>query len=246
MPLSKTEIANQALGYLGTGQQIQNLDTDQTAEARAARRFYTSTLESLLEDYSWNWSTVWAVLEIVQIKPNREWLYSYRVPNDCLFFQRIWNGSHVDDEKSVVRYVMSNDASGPLILTNWGPGFSCTTTNGVTTYTVTDTCWQTLVQYTQRNPNAEAQMPPLFRDGFALTLASNMAPMLPGIGSVDLRQKCLQEAALKLGRAIARDANQTKPPIELVSTLQKARNSGGFGIVRFDNWRAIPAEDYPI
>lgn len=239
MPLSKTEICNLALGHLGTGQEIQNVETDQTQEAKVARRFYQNTLEEILSGYSWNWCKVYMPLQIVELQPNDEWAYSYRMPSDCLFFQRIWNGTPIDDEKTRIKYVESNDSSGRLILTNWGPAFSLV--NGVNT--VTDTDFQAIAEYTQNNPKAEAQMTPLFRSGFALMLSAWMAPQLPGVGAIDLREKNLVLGGRLLASAISRDANEVTAPFEMVSTLQKSRGGWGIGW-RGNGWQAIPAEDF--
>jgi hypothetical protein len=49
-------ICEQALGHLGIGDTITNVSTDQTAIAKAFRRFYQPTLDELQETVPWAWA----------------------------------------------------------------------------------------------------------------------------------------------------------------------------------------------
>jgi hypothetical protein len=56
MPTTVESICEQALGHLGIGDTITDVDTDLTAIAKAFRRFYQPTLDELQETVPWAWA----------------------------------------------------------------------------------------------------------------------------------------------------------------------------------------------
>ena len=60
--MSKLEIMNKALGMLGANQ-IYNIDDD-TLEAKAARKMYPSSLDSVLAETDWTFAIKRKLLEL--------------------------------------------------------------------------------------------------------------------------------------------------------------------------------------
>lgn len=115
---SKTDIANLTLAHCGVGKQIANLDTENSAEARAIRPFYEMARDAVLRDFEWPFATKFADLGLVETDPTDEWGYSYRYPSDCLKIRRILSGSRNDTLDTRASYKISSDDTGSLILTD--------------------------------------------------------------------------------------------------------------------------------
>ena len=91
------DIWNTALSHLGISKEVASVD-ESSAEAKACRRFYDTTIKAVLKDYSWPFASKIATLNLITANPNDEWAYSYRYPSDCLFFRRILSGNRNDTE----------------------------------------------------------------------------------------------------------------------------------------------------
>lgn len=119
---NKTTTANLALGHLGFGTEISNLDTDQSEEATALRRFHDDALDITLRDFNWSFAEKWVELAVVEeFNENSEvknWAYSYRYPTDCIKIRKVWSGKRTDSLQSKIRYVVSSDTVGRLIYTD--------------------------------------------------------------------------------------------------------------------------------
>lgn len=116
---SKTEIANLATSHLGIDKEIANIDTENSAEARACRRFFDTARDMVLSDFPWPFATKFADLALVEEDPTIEWGFSYRYPSDCLTFRRILNGvTRIDTLESRVKYKIGRDTDGQLIYTD--------------------------------------------------------------------------------------------------------------------------------
>lgn len=118
MSLSKTQIANISLSNLGNGKDINNFDTDTSAEARAVRTYWDMAVDVALKSWNWPFATAFTELGLVEENPNCEWAYSYRYPSDCINARRILSGLARDNSTSLVPYMISSDNQGALILTN--------------------------------------------------------------------------------------------------------------------------------
>lgn len=115
---TKTEIANLTLGHLAVGKEIANIDTEQSEEARVIRRYYDTALTHMYENTPWPFASKIATLGLLLLKPNAEWEYSYRYPNDCARITRILSGTRSDVLETKVPYRMSHDAGGLIIFTD--------------------------------------------------------------------------------------------------------------------------------
>ena len=183
---STTEISNLAISHLGIGKEIANLDTEQTEEASACRRYFESAKKATLSDLDWTFATKFAVLNLIESQPNEEWNFSYRYPSDCINMRRILSGQRQDTQKTRVPYRISADSAGRIIYTD--------KENAEIEYTknVTD--------------------PGLFSAEFALALsfrlASYIAPRLTGGDPFKMKQEMLAQYEIELGRAKKKNMNE--------------------------------------
>lgn len=115
---SSTEIANLALSHLGIGKEISNIETDQSKEAVACRRYYTIARDATLRDFNWPFATKIAALGLVEEDPNSEWDFSYQQPSDCLKPRRILSGIRNDPRDSRVPYRLAQSDAGNVIFTD--------------------------------------------------------------------------------------------------------------------------------
>ena len=198
---SKMQIWNMAISHLGISKEIAS-ETEQTAEAKACRRFYETTLKNVLKDHSWPFASKIATLNLISSNPNTEWAYSYRYPTDCLFFRRILSGNRNDTPATKVPYAVSQDSSATVIFTD--------ATNAVAEYT--------------RNVTDESFFSSDFETAVSYRLAYYIAPRLTAGDPFNLGQKAFQNYQLELSRAVANSFNEDQS-VELQDTESvNARN----------------------
>ena len=97
MASTKTDIANMAISALGVGKLLSDLDTDTSAEAKAARLYYENARDSLLAWAPWPFAKEQAALSQITTDPNSTWKYSYTYPSASLRFLRIVPASTPND-----------------------------------------------------------------------------------------------------------------------------------------------------
>jgi|SRR6185312_2525774 len=118
---SKTDIANLALSHIGVANDISNLDSEKSNEARACNRFYDQARRQTLRDFPWPFAKRMATLALVTdytVSDTMEWDYAYRYPSDCVLVRRISNETPVDTACSEIPYEIMGDDTGQLIMTN--------------------------------------------------------------------------------------------------------------------------------
>ena len=89
MPTSKTNICNLALGHLGVAREIANIDTENSKEAQACRRFFNIVRDMILRDFNWPFARKVVALDLIQENPSSKWCFSYRYPTDAVRLIRI-------------------------------------------------------------------------------------------------------------------------------------------------------------
>ena len=236
--MTKTEICNVALSQVGTGKAIADFDTDQSQEAKACRTLFDSFMSTVLRGFNWNFAAVFVNVEPVVIYPNQEFNYGYRYPSDCLYVRRFWNGQHYDDRTNVINYQFTNDSQGRLILSDFGPSSALTSqtvpTTPTTTFTVSAGDTLPVLEYTQKFADISF-VPDDFIWAFSLMLAGWLGPLLPNIGTVDMRAKNLQLGSIAMQAAMARDQNEARPTLRKTGELTKSRVGSriNFGTVGF-------------
>jgi len=117
MSTSSISICNMALHHVGSSKRIASL-TEASQEASICRSFYADTVKSVLSEFPWSFAKTITTLGLVKENPNSEWLYSYRLPNNCIKAIRILSGIRNDTKQSRVKFVTAYDESGPLIYTD--------------------------------------------------------------------------------------------------------------------------------
>lgn len=62
------DIWNTALSHLGISKEVASVD-ESSAEAKACRRFYDTTIKAVLKDYSWPFASKIATLNLITANP---------------------------------------------------------------------------------------------------------------------------------------------------------------------------------
>lgn len=199
---SITDICNLAISHLGISKDIANVTTEQSAEAKACRRFLDIARETVLKDYNWPFATKMATLNLVEEDPNDEWAYSYRYPSDCLYARRILSGFRDDTDLTRIAYKITQDSAGILIY--------CDTENAI-------------LEYTLNTENVD-----LFSSDFKVALsyrlAHYIAPRITAGDPFGLGDKALQKYVLEIQRASANAFNEDKSSLPLTTDSISARD----------------------
>lgn len=196
---SKTEICNLTLSHLGQAKEIANVDTEQSQEASACRRFYETAIKATLGDHDWSFATEYYTLELVATAPNTEWSYSYRYPSSCLKLRRILSGYRQDTDKTRIPFKLAKDDAGILIFTD-----------------------QESAQIEQTSKVDDPSFyTPQFIIAFSFRLAGYIAPRLTGGDPFKLKEEMLGQYAIELQTAKADDLDEgqldKKPESEFVT-----------------------------
>jgi hypothetical protein len=195
-------VANRALLRVGC-QTITSLIGDQSREATAVRAIFEEELQGVLRDFPWAFATVYLIPALVagtaQAGVNDDWLFSYRIPTDCVMVRRVINpalGRRYDPNPPTFRE--GTDTLGKLLFTNQE---------------------NATIEATARYDAIVSRGDALFRDAFAWRLAACLAPSLSnpdpekpeqlGRGTDDLasRQRATPKGSKQqLRRMVAQDA----------------------------------------
>lgn len=202
MASSNTEIANIAISHLGVGKEIADLDTENSQEANACRRYYDTALDYTLREWPWPFATKFATLSLVEENPNDEWSFSYRYPGDALMIKRVLSGVRNDNRQTRVAYKIASDDDGTLIY--------CDLEDAE-------------IEYTSRSIAIQFY-PNDFVMAFAWRLAFYIAPRITGGDPFKLRQTCLQMYDFEVTRAKANSANEEQPDEEPESEFVRSRD----------------------
>jgi hypothetical protein len=113
MATSAVAICNLALSRTGNGQAIAAL-TEASAAAVQLNAIYEATRDYVLRDFPWGFAKRTVALALVANEPTTDWLYSHRVPADCLRVRRLINPSG-RTSVSTVPFEIASDDQGELI-----------------------------------------------------------------------------------------------------------------------------------
>lgn len=202
MAQSETDICNLALGHLGSGKQIADLNKERSAEANSCRTFYAQARDELLRDTEWPFATKVATLALVTNNPTTEWAFSYQYPSDCWYARRIPSASRTDTRESRIPYRIRYGASGAEIYT--------------------DMCSAQL-EYTVKVTDP-TRFPPDFVQALALRLAAYIAPSLTGGDPYKMRQAALDLFSMSLDIAQSAAFNEEQPDVDPTAESIRARN----------------------
>lgn len=197
MASSKTEIANLALGFLGYGNEIQDLDSDTSEEARACLRFYDTARDLLFGTHPWPFIVKFATPALLEEDPTTEWQYSYQLPSDYISMRRIV------DQRNAPRDAQSAYA-----------------VHGSALYTDVD---DVEIEYNYRNESV-TQYPAAFCIALGRLLASYIAPRLVGgLQGAQLSAAMEQMFQRDLTYAMATSGNSDSPDVPPDSELIRIR-----------------------
>lgn len=199
-----TEIANLALSHLGVGKEIANIETEQSQEALAMRRFYTIAREATLRDFHWPFANIEIALNLVEENPTASWSFSYRYPTDCIKLKKIWSGIRNDSRQSRVPFKIIRDISGRLIYTDMR--------NARMEYTFNETDSQ--------------RFTPDFVQALSFRLAAYTAPRLTSGDVFKLTELNMKSYFLEITRAQATAVNEEQPDERPDAEWIRARDGG--------------------
>lgn len=211
---SKTQVANLAISHLGIGKEIANIDTEQSEEASACRRYYELAKEQTLSDIHWNFATRFATLGLIAANPTDEWGYSYRYPSDCLEIRRILSGLRNDTQRTRIPFKLLSDSAGKVIYTDEA--------NAKIEYTV--------------NLDDVDLFTPEFEMALSFRLAYYIAPRLTAGDPFKLKQDMLALYDIELGMAKKKNMNEETMDQTPDSEFIRVRN-GGTVYGRYENER---------
>jgi hypothetical protein len=198
---SKTSICNLAISHLGIDKEIGNVETENSAEARACRRFYEDVLKMTLRDYEWPFASKIAELSLIEEEPNEEWDYSYQYPSDCLMARKILSGIRNDTEDTKVVYELAYGDSGQVIFTDQD--------EAELKYTV----------YVDE-PN---RYPPDFIMAFSLYLASAIAPRIVGADKGKIADRAMIKYLSLIANAQSNARNEARLDVRPESEFVRGR-----------------------
>lgn len=210
-----TELANYALTQLGEGFRISTFSGDQSEEGQACRDTYQGLIEEKLREFRWNRFVQKAPLALVKANPNPVYRFSYRYPSNCLDFHRILNGDRSGLDQPRVPFILSSDAQGLLIFTDWGFNKDPLNPSPAAVYG----------EWTLANPPFNLWASD-FKTAFAFEWASIIAPRILKGTIMGLIARLEAKAATKWIRAKANaNREQVLDPFP-VSRIQRARGAG--------------------
>jgi hypothetical protein len=192
---SDVDICCMALGHVGLGQKISDLDGSGALE-EVCRDWFARSRDTVLEGAHWPVSTRQVILGLVEEDPNTDWAYSYRYPNETLAVRRLVSGVGLP-ETDPVPFVMGQDDTGRLIYADLEDAIA-----EVTYWT-----------------NNSGEWSSHFANAVSFLLASNIAGPLKRPGNV--RGDCYalfeQWDAKAKGVARREEMNKPRPPSSYVS-----------------------------
>lgn len=196
-----TEIGNFALGHIGVNYEISDLETEQSREAKAIRRFWDVCLEQVLRDHPWGFATKVLTLNLVEEDPNTDWLFSYRYPSDCLFVRKILSGVNITTPFDAIDYKLSVDVSGRLIMTNQE--------DAVLEYTKTVSDFNTV--------------PSDFKMAFSYRLGMYICAGLTSGDPFKIKESCEKSYLFEISKAEANSINEESNDPDVDSEFVRAR-----------------------
>lgn len=182
---SVVEICNLALGHLGKDD-ISSID-EASAEARACKKFFTITVETMLQVYPWMFAKTTASLAAVTNGKVNKWLHAYQRPIDCLKLRMVSDESLADYMPSgdgITLGKHNHEVEGQIIYCDLSPAYL------VYTKKIADT----------------TLFPPTFVEAVASALAARCA--MPITRDLKVRNDAILMARSSLATAMEADASE--------------------------------------
>lgn len=188
---SDTDICNMALGHLGIDNDIAELETERSAEARACRKFFATVRDQCLRDFPYPFARKRVALSLITDSedddhPTDEWDYQYGLPSDCLMPRRIISGTRQDTRDTRTSFLEAHGDSAQVIYTDMEDAE---------------------LEYTKRVTEA-GRYPADFAMAVSLRLAAVIAAQLTGGDPFKVGVQALQKYRLEMSIAKANAANE--------------------------------------
>jgi hypothetical protein len=203
--LYKLDIANLALGRLGTSVSIADYSTENTAQAKIVRRHFRMSLDTLLEKHEWTFATKYAPLSLVSEDAEDNFRYTYQVPADCLVIREIaewgkfYNVNRYEDEKIAWQQVYSS--SGVRIKTSLPDAYA---------------------KYTVR-VGEDIAFPNYFARALSAQLALDIAPSMVTNNYYKIKNDLMSEVSNEITQGIANDLGREPLKQDSHSPFVRAR-----------------------
>jgi len=204
--LYKTDIANLALGFLGSTQSVIDLDTETTAQAKVIRRHYKIALQEFLEKHPWNFATGYGKLLLIESSPSSGYAYAYGTPSDALVVRQIapkdsYRRMYIYEDNTIdfKEYLISGQIQ---IHTDLRDAYC---------------------QFTKDISENDA-VPNYFGKGLAAHLAMEIAPSLITGKYAQIKQLLMKENNDRVGEAMAIDISRSPRPKDPPSPFERERN----------------------
>lgn len=124
MAETKTEVCNMALGHLGQGVSISDIETEQSGPANYCRTFFDTAFDATLRDFKPPFADqvltlgLLTELDVDDTHPSKEWQFSYAYPSDCVSFDRIQSGIRNETRQDRVPFRVINSSGKKVIMTD--------------------------------------------------------------------------------------------------------------------------------
>lgn len=89
---TKTSICNIALTNISAKNQISNIETDTSTEAKTCRVYYEDALKFTLADLDWGFATARIALSLLAETAPSDWDFTYVYPNNCIRARQLFTG----------------------------------------------------------------------------------------------------------------------------------------------------------
>src|SRR3990167_4350676 len=180
--VSVVNLCNQALRHLAQTAGIVDFDNDVSEAADACRLFFPQVVDEILSDYPYSFARKFGNPALVAgpTPPaiDGQFLYSYRVPVDCLTIRRIVNPTDpVRTAFNTIPFLIGQDDTGLLMYCNVQPIAATPSTAAIPQ-----------IEYTMTFESS-AFWPSSFGQMVSFLLASYLAPSLTAGGKVKLRPR---------------------------------------------------------
>lgn len=203
--LTKTDVANLALGYLGVSLRVTDFDTDNSNQIKIIRRHFNVSLQGFLESHPWHFATSYSALALKSENPDSGYGYEYSAPADALTIRQIANkDSFIRDE-----IYEENKIRFEEILTGTGLSIHTDVSNAYAEYT--------------RNLSPDSGFPPYFAKGLGAYLSKEIAPSLITNNFGKLERTLNSRADARISEAIAIDMGRQPRKLDPVSPFAAAR-----------------------
>lgn len=204
--LTKTDVANLALGKLGHSHVVPNLDTDQTTIGKVLRRQLKTAISTVVEMHPWGFLTSYDALSWVADQPTPQWAYAYAQPTDGQIVRRIAPQNYFMHEQEYydqkAQYQEAYSDVGTLIYTN------------------IHEAWAEITRVHEESND----YPNHFGRAVACQLAMDSAASIITNNFTKMKDALLRECRSDLQNQIAMDLSRRPNPVEAPSPFLRVRN----------------------